>query len=242
MPESLTALVTRRVAFLTAYQNADYAQQYQTLVDEVKQAEAQLGEGDKLSRAVAKSLFKLMAYKDEYEVARLYTDPAFINGLKQQFDGKLKLSFNLAPPLLAKKDAQGQPQKAQYGSWVWPAFKVLAKLKALRGTRLDPFAWTAERKMERQLIVDYRELITNLLPTLTAERLPAAIVIASLPEKIRGFGHVKAASVDRYREELKKAMGDYSGQPTDHDAESNTEADAELSTDIGSKEEQRLTA
>jgi indolepyruvate ferredoxin oxidoreductase len=183
-----------------------------------------------------------MAYKDEYEVARLYTDPAFINGLKQQFDGKLKLSFNLAPPLFAKKDAQGQPQKAEYGSWVWPAFKLLAKLKAMRGTGLDPFGWTAERKMERQLIVDYRELITNLLSTLTADRLPATIVIASLPEKIRGFGHVKAASVERYREELKKGLEDYSSQRTDHDAESDTEVNAEFSTDIGSKEEQRLTA
>jgi len=241
MPETLTAIVTRRVASLTAYQDADYAQQYQTLVDDVKQAEAKLGQGDKLSKAVAKSLFKLMAYKDEYEVARLYTDPAFMKGLKQQFDGKLTLSFNLAPPLFAKKDAQGQPQKAEYGSWVWPMFKLLAKLKALRGTRLDPFGWTAERKMERQLIVDYRELITNLLPTLTAERLSAATTIASLPEKIRGFGHVKAASVERYREELKKAMADYSSQRTDHDAEPSTEANAEFSTDIRSNEEQRLT-
>ncbi len=242
MPETLTAIVARRVASLTSYQNADYAHQYQTLVDDVKQAEAKLGQGDKLSKAVAKSLFKLMAYKDEYEVARLYTDPAFMKGLKQQFDGKLTLSFNLAPPLFAKKDAQGQPQKAEYGSWVWPMFKLLAKLKALRGTRLDPFGWTAERKMERQLIVDYRELITNLLPTLTAERLSAAITIASLPEKIRGFGHVKAASVERYREELKKAMENYSSQRTDHDAEPSTEANAEFSTDIRSNEEQRLTA
>ena len=191
-----------------------------------------------------------MAYKDEYEVARLYTDPAFMKGLKQQFDGKLTLSFNLAPPLFAKKDAQDQPQKAEYGSWVWPMFKLLAKLKSLRGTRLDPFGWTAERKMERQLIVDYRELITNLLSTLNAERLSAAITIASLPEKIRGFGHVKAASVERYREELKKAMADYSSQRTDHDAEYNTEANdefkteanAEFSADIRSNEDQRLTA
>jgi indolepyruvate ferredoxin oxidoreductase len=238
MPETLTALVTRRVASLTSYQNADYAQQYQTLVDEVKQAEAKFGQGDKLSKAVAKSLFKLMAYKDEYEVARLYTDPAFMKGLKQQFDGKPKLSFSLAPPLLAKKDAQGQPQKAEYGSWVWPAFKLLAKLKALRGTRLDPFGWTAERKMERQLIVEYRELIMNLLPTLTAERLSAAIAIASLPEKIRGFGQVKAASVVRYEDELKKAMENYSSQRTDSDAESNAGFNTEISVDP----EQRLTA
>ena len=215
MPETLTALVSRRVDYLTAYQNAAYAHQYQTLVDEVKQAEAGLGQGDKLSKAVAQSLFKLMAYKDEYEVARLYTDPAFLKGLKQQFDGKLTLSFNLAPPLFAKKDAQGQPQKAEYGSWVWPVFELLAKLKGLRGTGLDPFGWTAERKMERQLVSDYRELIKCLLSTLTAERLSAAVAIASMPEKIRGFGHVKAASVERYQLELKKAMEHYAG-PYDH--------------------------
>lgn len=242
MPETLTAIVTRRVESLTAYQNADYARRYQTLVDDVKQAEAKLGQGDKLSKAVAKSLFKLMAYKDEYEVARLYSDPAFMHGLKQQFDGKLKLSFNLAPPLFAKKDAHGQPQKAEYGSWVWPAFKLLAKLKTLRGTRLDPFGWTAERKMERQLVVNYRELIMNLLSTLTAERLQAAIAIASLPEKIRGFGHVKAASVDRYQNELKIALESYASQCTDHHGVSNMEANAEFSTDIRSNEEQRFTA
>jgi indolepyruvate ferredoxin oxidoreductase len=246
MPETLTATVTRRVEYLTAYQDADYAHQYQTLVDDVKQAEAKLGQGDKLSKAVAKSLFKLMAYKDEYEVARLYTDPAFMKGLKQQLDGKLKLSFNLAPPLFAKKDAQGQPQKAEYGSWVWPMFKLLAKLKALRGTRLDPFGWTAERKMERQLIGDYRELIMNLLPTLTAERLSAAITIASLPEKIRGFGHVKAASVERYQEELKKSMASYTSQPTSQPTGQQTddtaESNAEFSADIRINEEQRLTA
>ena len=246
MPETLTAIVTRRVEYLTAYQDADYAHQYQTLVDDVKQAEAKFGQGDELSKAVAKSLFKLMAYKDEYEVARLYTDPAFMKGLKQQLDGKLKLSFNLAPPLFAKKDAQGQPQKAEYGSWVWPMFKLLAKLKALRGTRLDPFGWTAERKMERQLIDDYRELIMNFLPTLTAERLSAAITIAPLPEKIRGFGHVKAASVARYQEELKKSMASYTSQPTGQQTGQHTddtaESNAEFSADIRINEEQRLTA
>jgi indolepyruvate ferredoxin oxidoreductase len=125
-------------------------------------------------------------------------------------------------------------------------FKLLAKLKALRGTRLDPFGWTAERKMERQLIGDYRELIMNLLPTLTAERLSAAITIASLPEKIRGFGHVKAASVERYQEELKKSMASYTSQPTSQPTGQQTddtaESNAEFSADIRINEEQRLTA
>ena len=209
IPETLATLVRYRVDYLTAYQNAAYASEYQTLVESVKQAEARLGQGDKLARAVAKSLFKLMAYKDEYEVARLHTDPAFIGKLKQQFDGTLKLKFNLAPPLFAKKDAQGNPQKAEYGNWVWPIFKVLAKLKGLRGTPLDPFGRTAERQMERQLMREYRERITALLPTLDAERIPAATMIAALPEKIRGFGHVKAASVQQYQQEVTAAMAAY---------------------------------
>jgi indolepyruvate ferredoxin oxidoreductase len=150
-----------------------------------------------------------MAYKDEYEVARLHTDPAFIGKLKQQFDGTLKLKFNLAPPLFAKKDAQGNPQKAEYGNWVWPIFKVLAKLKGLRGTPLDPFGRTAERQIERQLMREYRERITALLSTLDAERIPAATMIAALPEKIRGFGHVKAASVQQYQQEVTAAMAAY---------------------------------
>jgi indolepyruvate ferredoxin oxidoreductase len=206
MPETLTSLVRRRIDYLSAYQDVAYANDYQALVETVKQAEAKLGQGDKLSRAVAKSLFKLMAYKDEYEVARLYTDPSFIDSLKQQFDGKLSLKFNLAPPLFSKKDAQGRTIKTEYGNWVWPMFKMLAKLKSLRGTKLDPFGWTAERRMERQLIIEYRELIAALLTTLDAARLPSAITIASLPEKIRGFGHLKEASVRQYREELRKAM------------------------------------
>jgi indolepyruvate ferredoxin oxidoreductase len=215
MPETLTTLVRYRVDYLTAYQNAAYASDYQALVETVKQAEAKLGQGDKLARVFAKSLFKLMAYKDEYEVARLYTDPAFIGKLKQQFDGKLTLKFNLAPPLFAKKDAQGNPQKAEYGSWVWPVFKVLAQLKGLRGTPFDPFGRTAERQMERQLMLEYRERMTALLPMLNAERLPAAIMIAALPEKIRGFGHVKAASVQQYQQELTAAVATYEKIHTD---------------------------
>ena len=206
MPESLNSLVKTRIAYLTDYQNAAYAHEYETLVDQVRQAEAALGQGDKLARAVAKSLFKLMAYKDEYEVARLYTDGKFIEKLKQQFDGKLTLRFNLAPPLLSKKDAQGRGIKAEYGSWMFIAFKLLAKLKGLRGTPFDPFGQTAERKMERQLIMQYRTLVASLLSDLTAERLPAAVAIAALPEKIRGFGHVKEASIQAYHAALREAM------------------------------------
>ncbi len=212
MPESLSALVKHRVDYLSAYQNAAYARQYESLVEEVRQAEAKFGQGDKLARAVARSLFKLMAYKDEYEVARLYTDGAFIEKLKQQFDGKLRLKFNLAPPLFSKKNGQGQLVKAEYGSWVWQAFRLLATFKNLRGTKLDLFGWTAERKMEQQLIVAYRQLVASLLQALTAENLSQAAEIAALAEKIRGFGHVKEVAVNSYHTQVNEALQKFGAQ------------------------------
>ncbi|MEC4723260.1 indolepyruvate ferredoxin oxidoreductase family protein [Noviherbaspirillum sp. CPCC 100848] len=209
MPQSLNTLMKRHVAFLTDYQDAAYAARYAELVERVRQAEAQFGQGDKLARAVAKSYFKLMAYKDEYEVARLYTDGRFVEKLKQQFEGDFSLKFNLAPPLLAKKDAKGHLVKAEYGSWVWQGFKLLARLKKLRGTKLDVFGHTAERKMERQLITEYRDMILSLLDDLDAARLPLAVEIAALPEKMRGFGHVKEAAVAKVREEQDALLKKY---------------------------------
>ncbi len=209
MPETLNGLLKTRVAFLNGYQNADYARQYEALVDQVRQAEAALGQGDKLARAVAKSLFKLMAYKDEYEVARLYTDGKFVEKLKQQFDGELTLKFNLAPPMFSKKDAKGHLVKAEYGSWMFKAFKLLARFKGLRGTRFDPFGQTAERKMERDLVVEYRALVQSLLHGLTVDKLPQAIALASLAEKVRGFGHVKEAAVANYRREVAAGLQAY---------------------------------
>jgi indolepyruvate ferredoxin oxidoreductase len=191
IPESLDALVRRRADFLTDYQNAAYAKRYEAFIAKVRQAEAKLGAGEALSRAVAKSLFKLMAYKDEYEVARLYTDGRFEERLKATFEGDFTLKFHLAPPLLAKRDAQGYPIKAQYGSWMWYAFELLAKFKFLRGTALDPFGRTEERRLERQRIADYEASIESLLPRIRAHNLRYAIELASLPEQIRGFGHVK---------------------------------------------------
>ena len=209
MPETLAGLMKRHVAFLSAYQNAAYARQYEVLIDTVKQAEAACGQSDKLARAVAKSLFKLMTYKDEYEVARLYTDGTFIEKLKQQFDGTLGLTFHLAPPLFSKKNAQGNLVKSAYGSWVWQALRVLAKLKRLRGTKLDPFGWTAERRMERQLIVEYRKLIQTLLDSLNADNVSQATEIAALALHIRGFGHVKDAAITHYRRKISEALQHY---------------------------------
>ncbi|MES2038471.1 MAG: indolepyruvate ferredoxin oxidoreductase family protein [Pseudomonadota bacterium] len=201
MPQSLDALIKRRIAVLTDYQNAAYAQQYAELVDKVRKAESALNVGNKFSMAVAKYAFKLMAYKDEYEVARLYTNGDFTAKLKQQFEGDFSLKFNLAPPIFSKKDGQGHLVKAQYGSWVWQAFKLLAKLKGLRGTALDIFGRTEERKAERALIVEYTALMEKLAAGLNADNLEQAIALANLPEKIRGYGHVKEKAMQAYHAE-----------------------------------------
>ncbi|MBX9902344.1 MAG: indolepyruvate ferredoxin oxidoreductase family protein [Burkholderiaceae bacterium] len=206
MPQSLDSVIARRVGVLTEYQNAAYAQQYSALVQQVRDAEIKLNAGQRLSMAVAKYAFKLMAYKDEYEVARLYTSKDFSNKLAAQFEGDFSVKFNLAPPLFSKKDGQGHLIKAEFGSWVWQAFRVLAKLKILRGTPFDVFGRTEERKMERALIIEYCETIQRLLATLNQDNLEQAIAIASLPEKIRGFGHVKEKAVYEYHAERTKLM------------------------------------
>ncbi|ANY61140.1 indolepyruvate ferredoxin oxidoreductase [Comamonas aquatica] len=187
----LQELVAQREQFLTGYQNAAYAAQYRSFVDQVQAAEGRLGSSTRLTEAVARYLFKLMAYKDEYEVARLHTDPAFTAKIADMFDGDYKLVHHLAPPLSAAKDAQGHLVKKSYQPWIRSAFGVLAKLKGLRGTPLDLFGRTAERRTERALIVEYRDCIAQLLPQLTADRLELAVQIARIPEDIRGYGHVK---------------------------------------------------
>jgi indolepyruvate ferredoxin oxidoreductase len=186
-------LVARRVEFLTGYQDAAYAQSYKAFVDKVRAAEAKAGiGGTRLSEAVARYLFKLMAYKDEYEVARLHTDPAFLAKIESMFEGDYRVVHHLAPPLLAKTNDRGELVKQPYGPWMRKAFGWLARMKGLRGGALDVFGRTEERRTERELITRYRASIDELLAGLTAERLPLAVEIASIPEDIRGFGHVKA--------------------------------------------------
>jgi indolepyruvate ferredoxin oxidoreductase len=199
MPPSLDAVIKKRVDFLAGYQDAAYAAEYAALVARVREAEQAQGLGNKLTMAVAKSLFKLMAYKDEYEVARLYTDGRFVEQLKTQFEGDFSLKFNLAPPLFAKKDAKGHLVKAEFGSWMWRAFALLAKCKGVRGGMFDVFGYSAERKMERALIAEYRLTIEGLLPRLDQAGHADAVELASLPEQIRGFGHVKEKAVAEYR-------------------------------------------
>ena len=188
---SLDEVVARRVDFLTGYQDAAYAATYKAFVDKVRAAESKLGQSKALSEAVARYLFKLMAYKDEYEVARLHTDPAFVAKIESMFEGDYKLVHHLAPPIVAKRNDKGELIKQSYGPWMRKAFGLLAKLKGLRGGALDLFAGTDERKTERALIQQYRDCIDELLKTLNAASLPLAAEIARVPEEIRGYGHVK---------------------------------------------------
>jgi indolepyruvate ferredoxin oxidoreductase len=193
----LDAFIERRIKDLTDYQNAAYAADYAALVETVRTKEQALGLGSSsLTEAVARSLFKLMAYKDEYEVARLYSAPAFRRSLFQTFRSPEKLTVHLAPPLLSPKDtATGQLQKREFGPWIFPVFGLLAGLKGLRGTAFDPFGRTEERKMERALIGDYRATVGTILSSLSADNLALATEIAALPQTMRGFGHIKTENV-----------------------------------------------
>ncbi|HMM65542.1 MAG TPA: indolepyruvate ferredoxin oxidoreductase family protein [Dokdonella sp.] len=202
---SLDEQIARRIEFLTGYQNAAYAAKYKALVDKVRSVEQQKTPAfTSLTQAVARYAFKLMAYKDEYEVARLYTSGDFEKKIRETFEGDYKIHFHLAPPLLAKKDADGHLRKAEYGPWVFKAFRVLARLKGLRGSALDVFGYTAERRMERQLISDYFRQVDELLAGLDSENHALAVDIASVPEHIRGYGHIK----ERFHADAMKRQDD----------------------------------
>ncbi len=207
----LDEMIERRVAYLTAYQDAAYAERYRKLVFRVRDAEAERSPGlSGLADAVARYYFKLLAYKDEYEVARLYTDGAFQEKLARQFESGGRVSVHLAPPLFAKRDpVSGHLQKKAYGPWIFTAFKWLARLKGLRGTAFDPFGYTEERRMERRLVNHYEALIIEILTRLDHDNHGLAVDIASLPEQIRGFGHVKErhlAQVEAREAELLSAF------------------------------------
>ncbi|MDB5895854.1 MAG: indolepyruvate ferredoxin oxidoreductase, partial [Rhodoferax sp.] len=196
--ETVETLVARRAEFLTAYQNAAYAEQYRAFVAQVQHAEAPLGKTT-MSESVARYLFKLMAYKDEYEVARLHADTAFLAKVNGMFEGDFKLNYHLAPPLIAKKNAKGELQKQKFGPSMLTGFRLLAKLKGLRGTALDIFGKTEERRTERALIGEYRSSIAAILPALNAANHATAVEIARIPEQIRGYGHVKERNLVQAR-------------------------------------------
>jgi len=206
LSRNLDELVERREKLLADYQDAAYGARYRTLVGRVRRTEQEQTGSTLLTEAVARYYAKLMAYKDEYEVARLHGDPKFAQAISDQFEGDYRLVFHLAPPLLARTDpATGEPRKMRFGPWMLTAMRWLSKLKGLRGTALDPFGRTDERRTERALIGEYEQAIETLLGGLTRDNLPLAVEIASLPEQIRGYGHIKARSVAearRKRDEL----------------------------------------
>jgi indolepyruvate ferredoxin oxidoreductase len=204
----LDEVIAKRVEFLTGYQDAGYAAQYRAFVEKVRAAEAGRG-GTALTEAVARYLFKLMAYKDEYEVARLHTDKAFAERIASQFEGDYKLRHHLAPPLLAKTNDKGELQKRPYGGWVRTGFAVLARLKGLRGTAFDVFGYTHERRTERALIAEYRACIEELLAGLATRDVALAAQIARIPEEIRGYGHVKARHLEAARSKWQQLMAQW---------------------------------
>ncbi|MBT9475159.1 indolepyruvate ferredoxin oxidoreductase family protein [Polaromonas sp.] len=187
----LEALMADRIQRLTGYQNAAYARRYEAVVRDIAATEQQRTASDRLAREVAMSLYKLMAYKDEYEVARLYVDTGFFERIGQQFEGDYKLRFHLAPPLLSRRDANGHLVKSAYGPWVATAYKFLAKAKALRGTPLDIFGYTAERRHERAAIGEFETLMRKVANEITQGNTKTALELARLPQSARGYGHVK---------------------------------------------------
>lgn len=211
LSESPDEVLRRRISFLTAYQNKAYAERYARLVQAVREQESRLcGNSTALSDAVARNFFKLMAYKDEYEVARLHTDETFLQRLKNDFSGPFRMTFHLAPPILPLGQQAGEPRKLSFGPWMLLVFRVLAKLKILRGTPLDIFGWLPERRMERRLIEDYETLLRELLPRLTPDTLVILTRLAALPEQIRGYGHIKLRTLKTAQQEeatLLKQLG-----------------------------------
>ena len=197
-PKTLEEIVDRRAEFLTGYQNEAYAKHYRDMVAKVQAAEEKLGRKRELTSAVARYLFKLMAYKDEYEVARLYTDGDFERRIRETFEGDFKLAFHLAPPVFQGEILpNGRPRKRMFGPWMMRAFRMLAKFKGLRGTAFDPFGYSEDRRIERQLIADYEATLEHILSGLSEKNYRFAVALAKVPDEIRGFGPVKEQSLKK---------------------------------------------
>jgi indolepyruvate ferredoxin oxidoreductase len=216
LSESLDELIERRVAFLTKYQDAAYAARYATRVAHVRGAEAAVAPGrTELAEAAARALFKLMAYKDEYEVARLFTETDFLARVAERFEGPYELRFHLAPPILGNRDPQtGHLRKREFGPRMLAVFRVLARLRRLRGTRLDLFGRSEERRAERRLIAEYETLLDEIVDRLTSASYAAAVELASLPLEIRGFGHVKEAEIARAKAQEAALLTGFRAAPT----------------------------
>jgi indolepyruvate ferredoxin oxidoreductase len=225
--EALNALIESRAEILVKYQNLDYAARYRKLVDEIKQAElrriASVKAGASLSKtanpvgtqsspwglteAVARNYFKLLAYKDEYEVARLHCDPAFRSRIAEQFEGDYTLRFHLAPPILSRTDPKtGKPRKIRFGAWMMRGFHVLAAMKGLRGTVFDVFGYTRERRQERALIAQYEQCLEQIVKHLDESNYSLALELAKVPDEVRGYGHVKEPAIKKARSQLTQLL------------------------------------
>ena len=212
-PKTLDEIVTRRVEFLTAYQNAAYARHYAERVAAVRAAEEKVSPGSVVvAEAVARNLFKLMAIKDEYEVARLYTDGSFHRQLTSQFQEYDRLEFHLAPPVLGRRGVDGKPRKSSFGPWMMTGFRLLAAIKGLRGTPFDPFGRSAERRLERRILADYEGDLETIVRLMSPERIEAAAALASVPALVRGYGHVKEASIIKAEGERKRLLQRLAGE------------------------------
>jgi indolepyruvate ferredoxin oxidoreductase len=208
LERTLDEWMERHTAWLTEYQDASYAERHRRALAPVIAAAKRVGAGDALPIAAAKSLYRLMAYKDEYEVARLYSDGSFATALADAFEGDLRVEVHLAPPLFAKKDpSSGVPRKRKYGPWMFTAMRTLAKLRGLRGTPFDPFGRTAERRMERALVSEFEAVLADIASRLRADNIAVALALASVPQEIRGFGHVKEKSVAIARARMSELRG-----------------------------------
>jgi indolepyruvate ferredoxin oxidoreductase len=212
---TLDELIERRVKFLTDYQNAAYAGRYQALVDRARAVEKEKVNSSKLTEAVARYYAKLLAYKDEYEVARLHVAGDFRKKIEGMFEGDYRVVYHLAPPLFARKDpTSGEPRKMRFGPWMLGAFGVLHRMKFLRGTALDPFGYTEERRTERALIREYEDTVERLLARLTPQNHAAAVQIAAIPDEIRGYGHIKARTVGPARKKREELLARYEAGPS----------------------------
>ncbi|HWP11628.1 MAG TPA: DUF6537 domain-containing protein, partial [Ramlibacter sp.] len=205
--ETLQQLVARLAGELTAYQDAAYAVRYRRFVQ--KAAAASAGQGDAFAKTVARYYFKLLAHKDEFEVARLYAAPEFLAQVEQDFEGDYRLHFHVGAWPFAKRDASGKPVKRELGPWTMKALRMMAKLRGLRGSVLDPFRNSQERKLAARLLAEYEEGVEALLDRLGPKTHEIAVKIAALPEKVRGFGHVRqthAQAMAKERGELWAAL------------------------------------
>jgi len=197
-----------------ALHNIQNDELYRTLVDEVRKVESEKAGSAKLAEAVARGYAKLLAYKDEYEVARLHSDGEFARKIVNMFEGDYRLVYHLSPPLLARIDpASGEPRKMRFGPWMLPVFRILARLRRLRGTRLDIFGRSEERRLERRLIGEYEALVDEILDRLSPANHEVAVELASLPDEIRGFGHVKEANLARVKAREETLLAQFRSAP-----------------------------